>query len=152
THAPVTASATSAAGAVVTYASPAAFDAVDGVVPATCAPASGSTFALGATTVTCTARDAANNTGVSTFTVTVSDTTPPVIAAHAPVTARATSAAGAVVTYTLPAATDAVDGPVTVTCTPVSGITFAFGVTTVTCTARDTANNTVTSTFTVTVA
>jgi hypothetical protein len=37
----------------------------------TCTPASGSTFPLGATTVTCSATDTAGNTGSSTFTVTV---------------------------------------------------------------------------------
>ena len=45
----------------------------------TCVPASGSTFALGTTTVTCNAHDAAgNNATPATFPVTVRDTTPPV--------------------------------------------------------------------------
>ena len=43
----------------------------------TCDPASGSTFALGTTTVTCSANDAAGNTGDNTFTVTVADTLAP---------------------------------------------------------------------------
>ncbi len=150
-HPPVTASATSAAGAVVTYTAPTATDTVDATIVVTCLPASGSVFALGATAVTCTAKDAANNSASSTFTVTVSDTTAPVIAAHPPVTASATSAAGAVVTYTAPTATDAVDPTVTVTCLPASGSTFALGATTVTCTAKDAASNSATATFTVTV-
>src|SRR5205814_2102035 len=104
--------ASSAAGALVTYTKPTATDAVDGAVPVTCTPASGTLFALGTTSVSCTAKDAANNTALSAFTVTVSDTTAPVIAAREPVTAAATSAAGAVVTYVVPTATDAVDGPV----------------------------------------
>jgi hypothetical protein len=54
--------ATSASGAVATYA-PTAIDAVDGTVAATCSPPSGSTFALGVTQVTCQATDKAGNKG-----------------------------------------------------------------------------------------
>jgi hypothetical protein len=63
--------ATSPAGAVVTYAVSAVDDV--GVAPVvTCAPASGTTFAIGATTVTCTAADAAGNVSApAAFTVTV---------------------------------------------------------------------------------
>jgi hypothetical protein len=46
----------------------------------TCDHASGSTFPLGTTIVQCTATDTHNNTGHASFTVTVRDTTPPVIA------------------------------------------------------------------------
>ncbi|QHC69304.1 HYR domain-containing protein [Rathayibacter sp. VKM Ac-2801] len=67
----IAADATTPSGAVVTFA-PSAKDAVDGAVEATCAPASGSTFAIGDTTVTCTASDSAGNTGESRFVVTVS--------------------------------------------------------------------------------
>jgi hypothetical protein len=42
-------------------------------VPATCTPASGSTFPIGVTTVTCTAADAAGNTATKSFTVTIAD-------------------------------------------------------------------------------
>lgn len=63
--------AASPAGATVTYPTAAAVDDVDGPLPATCTPASGSVFAFGATTVTCTAVDGAGNTGRATFTVTV---------------------------------------------------------------------------------
>jgi len=152
-HADETAEATSAAGAVVSYTSPATSDAVDGAGVATCVPASGSTFALGATTVTCNATDAAGNAATPTsFDVTVQDTTPPVIGAHADETAEATSAAGAVVTYTSPATSDAVDGPGVASCAPASGSTFALGATTVTCNATDAAGNAATPTsFNVTV-
>jgi hypothetical protein len=61
--------ATSPAGAVFTYTA-SATDNIDGVVPVTCAPASGSTFPLGVTTVTCTATDAHGNAGSASFTVT----------------------------------------------------------------------------------
>lgn len=46
-------------------------DAVDGSVPATCRPASGSAFAIGRTRVTCTATDSSANTATAGFTITV---------------------------------------------------------------------------------
>jgi hypothetical protein len=61
----------------VDYAMPKARDVVDGTVSVTCDPESGSSFALGKTTVTCTATDAHGNKGTATFPVTVVDTTPP---------------------------------------------------------------------------
>jgi hypothetical protein len=71
----ISANATSPSGAVVTYAAPAAVDEA-GDSPAAsagCAPASGSTFPVGTTTVTCTATSADDTpSSVSqTFTVTV---------------------------------------------------------------------------------
>lgn len=147
----MTVEATSAAGASVTFTASAS-DAVDGSITPVCTPASGSAFALGPTTVTCAATDAANNTTSSAFTITVTDTTAPAIATVADMTVDATSEAGAIVTYTTPGATDAVDGTDTVACTPVSGSTFAIGNTTVTCTSDDAARNTGTSSFTVSVA
>lgn len=152
-HAPVSVEATGATGAVVTYASPATHDGVDGDGVATCAPLSGSTFALGATTVTCTASDAAGNAATSTtFVVTVVDTTAPIIAAHDDLFVEATQPGGAVVTYTSPTTQDAVDGAGAAICTPASGSLFAVGATPVSCTAVDAAGNTVTTTvFTVTV-
>ena len=79
------------------------------------------------------------------------DTTPPVIDAHAAVTAEATGPNGATVTYINPTALDGVDGPVAVSCAPVSGTLFHLGSTTVTCQASDKAGNQATSTFAVTV-
>ena len=61
---------TSASGAVVTYAA-SAVDLVDGAVTPICTPASGSTFAIGTTTVTCTATNSASKTSSASFTVTV---------------------------------------------------------------------------------
>jgi HYR domain len=48
-----------------------ASDAVDGTVPATCAPRSGSFFRLGRTRVRCAAADTSANTATANFTVTV---------------------------------------------------------------------------------
>jgi hypothetical protein len=147
-HGNETAEATSALGAIVTYTSPATSDAVDGAGTATCSPASGTTFALDLyTTVTCNATDAHGNVATATtFTVHVVDTTAPVIAAHADVNAPATGLTGAIVTYTSPATSDAVDGAGTATCTPASGSLFAIGSTTVTCTATDAHGNVATPT------
>jgi len=72
---------------------------------------------------------------------------PPSVATHANVTASATSAAGAAVSYTPPAGTDEQDGAATVACLPASGSTFAVGSTTVTCTATDGVGHTATGTF-----
>jgi hypothetical protein len=66
----VTAVATSAAGAVVTFTA-SALDGVDGARSVRCTPASGSTFPVGNTTVTCTAADAQGNSRTSRLTVAV---------------------------------------------------------------------------------
>src|SRR5439155_236938 len=103
------------------------------------------------TTVTCTAMDAAHNTGSCSFTVTVRDTTAPAVSCPSDIATEATSAAGAVATFTA-TASDLVDGATdVVTCAPASGSTFALGSTTVTCTAMDAAHNTGTCSFSVTV-
>lgn len=144
----ITAEATSAAGAVVSF-SATATDLVDGVVAVNASPASGSMFALGTTTVTLTAKDARNNTATRTFTVTVNDPTPPVLTLPASLTVEATSAGGAVVTFA-PTATDTVSTP-TVTTSPGLGSVFPPGSTTVNVSARDAAGNVATGSFTVTV-
>jgi hypothetical protein len=59
-------------GAVVTYGSASATDAVGPANPTvTCTPASGSTFPVGTTAVDCSAKDTAGNTGHASFNVTV---------------------------------------------------------------------------------
>jgi hypothetical protein len=148
-HANLTVEATGASGATVAYTAPTATDTVDGTDAVSCLPASGTLFALGTTTVTCTSHDAAGNTASSSFTVLVRDTTPPTIAAHANLTVEATGAGGATVAYTVPTATDTVDGTDAVSCLPASGTLFARGTTTVTCASHDAAGNTASSTFTV---
>jgi hypothetical protein len=145
----ITAEATSAAGAVVTYIA-SANDDTDGPVAITCNPASGSTFGLATTTVQCSATDAHNNTANGSFTVTVRDTTGPALSLPANITAEATSAAGKVVTFSA-TATDLVDGALAVTCSPASGSTFAIATTTVQCSATDAHHNTTHGSFTVTV-
>ena len=142
--------AVNAAGAPVSYTSPTATDAVDGSRPVTCTPASGSTFAIGTTTVTCSASDLSGHSASTTFTVSVADHTAPVVTVPSDVTINATSPAGAVHSFTA-TATDNVNGSLPASCTPASGSTFPFGATTVTCTSKDTAGNTGSASFVVTV-
>src|SRR5262249_11210631 len=141
---------TSPAGAAVTYTNPTATDAVDGSVPVSCTPASGSTFPLATTTVNCTATNHAGNSATASFHVIVKDTTAPGPTAPSDRTPGATGAAGAPVTYTA-TATDVADPAPTVSCLPASGSTFPLGATTVNCTATDHSGNTSTASFHVTV-
>ena len=136
--------------AVVSFPLPAAQDNCPGVTVA-CLPASGSTFPLGPTSVTCTATDTANNKISTTFKVTVIDNEKPTI--NCPPDLVKNNDAGlcsAVVNYTV-TATDNVPG-VTVACVPASGSVFPVGASTVNCTATDTAGNTAACSFKVTVA
>ena len=65
-------------GSPVNYDTPTATDNLDGPIAlVTCSPPSGSTFPLGATTVTCSATDSHSNTGTASFSVSVVDTTKP---------------------------------------------------------------------------
>lgn len=149
---PVTAAATGPSGAVVTFA-PTASDLVSGTVAVTCTPASGATFAVGTTTVNCSATDGAGNTSTASFGVTVTaeaDTTPPTLTVPGNMTVAADGPSGTVVTFAA-SASDTVSGALTPACTPPAGSTFPVGTTTVTCTATDAAGNTGTATFTVTV-
>lgn len=125
------AEATSPAGAPVEY-TVTATDNTDPSPAVSCDPPPVSTFALGATVVTCTAVDVSGNTSSGTFTVTVRDTTPPALILPGDQEAEATSPAGATVVFSA-TATDAVDSNPAVTCDPPSGSTFALGATTVTC-------------------
>jgi hypothetical protein len=145
----VTADATGPNGAVVAYGAATATDTVDGALAATCSPARGSTFAVGVTTVTCSATDAHGNTGSASFRVVVTrDTTPPVLTLPSGVTVDATGAAGGAATWTA-TAVDAISGSVAVTCTPASGTTFRVGDTVVRCSAADAAGNAASGSFTV---
>ncbi|MDP2938535.1 MAG: S8 family serine peptidase [Candidatus Omnitrophota bacterium] len=98
------------------------------------------------------ATDEAGNIGMKSYNFIV-DLTPPTIAIHDDIlSVAATDSSGAVVTYTAPDATDAVDGTFSATCSPAPGSTFALGTTLVTCNASDVAGNAATPTsFNVTV-
>ena len=109
------------------------------------------TGTLGQYILTYTATDTSGNHATPvTRTVNVVDTTAPIIASHADVTVEATSPAGAVVTYTIPNSSDNVDGSLLATCSPLSGTTFVFGTTTVSCNKTDSSGNqAATTTFSV---
>jgi murein DD-endopeptidase MepM/ murein hydrolase activator NlpD len=79
------------------------------------------------------------------------DATPPWITQPGDLFAAAPDAAGAIVTYLLPAAGDESGKPVTVGCNWPSGSLFPLGQTLVTCTARDAAGNPASVTFRITV-
>jgi hypothetical protein len=144
--------------AVVTYPPPTVSDNCPGVGTPSCSPASGSTFQVGRTTVTCTVTDASNNSASCSFTVTVQDTQPPTITCPANITfvpaATCPLTSGMPVNFTV-TASDNCPG-VTVVCrnqngvVVTSGVPFPVGTTTVTCTATDTSGNTATCSFTIT--
>lgn len=145
----LTKEATGPAGAIATFTATATDDK-DGSVPVTAVPPSGSMFPLGTTVVGLAAADAAGNTASASFTVTVQDTTPPVITAPANLTAEATSAAGAAVSYSA-SAYDLVDNSTAVAGAPGSGSTFPLGTTPVALTSSDSHGNTAAKSFQVTV-
>ena len=118
--------------------------ACGGSVTTTCSPASGSTFATGATAVTCKAIESGHGTNSCSFTVTVYDKTNPTITCPANITTN-TGNSTAVVTFA-PTVSDNCSG-VTYNCTPASGTAFAQGTNTVTCTATDTSGNTASCSF-----
>jgi predicted extracellular nuclease len=78
------------------------------------------------------------------------DVTPPVLQLPPALTAEATGAAGAAVSFNVSAA-DNLDGALPVSCAPASGATFPPGVDLVSCSAVDAHGNTARGTFTVTV-
>jgi hypothetical protein len=138
--------------AVVTYPPPTVSDNCSNVGTPVCNPASGSSFSKGITTVTCNVADASGNNASCSFTITVNDTQNPTITCPANVT-RGTdpNVCNALVTYPNATATDNCSGAGAASCSPSSGSTFPKGVTTVTCTVMDAANNSASCTFTVTV-
>jgi ELWxxDGT repeat protein len=142
------------AGIAVTYAPAMATDPDTGGTPTvTYSKASGQVFPIGPTIVTTTAQDAAGNTSQCSFLVTVSlvDTTPPVITCPAPVSATTTVAQGIVVSYDPAVATDNLTANPTVIYSRNSGELFPVGVTSVQAVATDDFGNTATCSFNVTV-
>lgn len=141
----VVAEATSPAGANVTF-SVTGFSFVDPPPAPTvvCNHNSGDLFPLGTTIVSCTATDSFGSS-IATFPVVVTDTVAPVLSLPADILTT-----NPVVTYTA-SANDALDGPVTIHCSPASGATFPNGTTFVNCFATDSFANTATGSFRVSV-
>lgn len=141
----VTVEATSAGGGFAGFAVTAHDNLTPGV-QATLSAAPG-LFPLGSTTVTASAADEAGNVGTCSFEVVVRDTTPPVVACPADVTAETAAPEGAQVSF----AVDAVDAvsTATVSTSLPSGAVFGPGSTAVTATATDAAGNGSSCAFTV---
>ncbi|WP_189606232.1 HYR domain-containing protein, partial [Salinimicrobium marinum] len=139
--------------AVVNYEAPVASDNCEFTVEQTAGLPSGSEFPLGTTTNTFVVTDPAGNTATCSFDVTITDDEDPTITCPAPINLNVDAGiCGAVVEFTTPEGDDN-SGDVTVTqiAGPVSGEVFPVGVTTVTFQVEDTAGNTVTCSFDVTV-
>ncbi len=113
--------------AVVNYTMPTVFDNCSGASIVSSHP-SGSTFALGATVVTFTATDAANNVSIAKFTVTVTDREKPMVTSMP--ASDTVGSCGATYTFAMPTATDNCSG---VTVTQIAGLSsgsiFPTGVT-----------------------
>src|SRR5918992_1640913 len=131
----ITQEATSSSGAAVTYTATAT-DAVDGEVPVTCTPESGSTFPLGTTPVNCSATDNAGNQATGSFNVIVQDTTKPVIQVTSTITNGQEFYFGDVPTTPTCSATDTASGVNSDGC-KVSGYSTAVGSQTLIFTATD---------------
>jgi len=131
-----------------------AIDLVDGQVTVTIGGDIVDVNVPGVYVVTYDAVDAAavpNNAVQVTRTVTVEDTTEPVVTPPSDITVETTTGAGIVVNYPPATATDNVGVTIGPTCAPVSGSIFSIGGTIVTCTAEDASGNIGMATFTVTV-
>ena len=105
-------------------------------------------FVLGETTVTWTATDTSGNSASATQTVTIIDTTSPIIIAPDSITAEATSADSNTVALGNPVSSDLVDIPSISNNAP---DVFPLGETTVTWTATDISGNSASATQTVTI-
>lgn len=157
--APQTVEATSAAGAVVTLngagsdpdaGDPLTFEWTELGQPLGNGASISVQLPIGMHAATLRVTDSFGAFAEDTVSIDVVDSVPPVLVVPPNQTVEATSADGAMVTFSA-SAQDAVEGAVPVTCVPPSGSSFAFGITTVTCAAADSAGNTSRGSFTVTV-
>lgn len=144
----LTVPATGPAGASVAYVAT-ADDEISPPASVQCSPLSGAVFPIGTTTVHCAAADALGNPAWGEFTVTVLDLGPEIVV-PGDVTIEADDPSGTMVRY-LATATDAVDGPVQIACSPASGSVFPIGTTRVACEAHDSAGNPASAAFSVNV-
>jgi hypothetical protein len=133
--------------AVVNYSDPTVGDNCSGVGSPVCTPPSGSTFPKGTTTVVCTVSDAANNSAMCSFTVTVKDMQPPSITCPQNISVSAPQGTSSATVNFTASATDNCDGALTPVCTPPSGSSFPLGTTNVSCKATDSAGNMSTCSF-----
>ena len=119
-----------------TIIEPTATDDSGEIPTITCTPDYPTVFPLGASTFTCTAKDASGNeSGPASLTVTVLDTTPPAITCPADVAAKV----GQAISLGTPSVSDIVDASPTVTNNAPAA--YPPGATTVTWTAKDAKGN-----------
>jgi gliding motility-associated-like protein len=144
----ITVSANASCQAVVSWTAPIFTDNCSGgTLTTTKAP--GSTFSVGTTPVTYTAKDAAGNASTCSFNVIVQDLIDPLISGcPSDITVTANTSCKAVVSWTAPTFTDNCSGG-TLTATKTPGSTFSIGSTLVTYTATDAMGNTSTCSFNV---
>jgi hypothetical protein len=143
-----------ACDAVVTFVAPVGTDNCPGASTTQLSGgASGSTFALGISTLTYVVTDGGGLTDTCSFTVTVVDAEAPVITCPANITvSNDPGQCSAVVTYTAPVGTDNCPGSVTVQTGGLgSGSTFVVGTSNEVFTVTDAAGNSANCTFTITV-
>jgi hypothetical protein len=147
--------ATSPTGAKVTYVVTA--NATGEPIPPeaiACKPASGSTFALGTTMVSCTVTNTYGVSASGSFTVSVLDSTPPRLSVPGPLTLTSDGAlprTNASISAFLAAAraVDLVDTHLTITSN--APVTFPLGTTVVNFTARDASGNTTSASSSITI-
>lgn len=154
TPTPITANTQCQASVPDLIGSTSATDNCDTNITITQSPPSGTVIGIGNTLVTLTATDDAGNTDTCNVTLTVVDTTPPVITcppAPPPISANATCQAPLPDLTGDASATDNCDTSVTITQNPQAGTMIGIGNTLVTLTATDDAGNTDTCNVTVTV-
>lgn len=145
----ITAEANSSSGTIVNFTVSANDDTDPGAM-ASCSPASGDLFPLGGTTVNCSAVDTSGNRSEGSFKVSVVDTTNPLLTLPTGLTLDSSAGEPIVVSYSA-SAFDSVDGNTGVSCAPSSGSLFPVGDTTVACSTADSAGNTASDSFIVSV-
>ena len=145
----MTLEATSHTGNVVNFHTT-TYDDIDPAPVLVCTAASGDTFPLGTTTISCTSTDASGNATTKTFKIVVVDSRAPALTVPDNITVEATNPAGTPVIFSA-TATDIADPAPSVVCTPPSGAAFPRGVRIVSCTATDASGNQSIGTFAVTV-
>ncbi|QRN96868.1 HYR domain-containing protein [Archangium violaceum] len=147
----VTVEASSASGALASWPGATAEDDVTSPPWVTYSRRPGTQFPLGTTPVTVKAKDTTGNTATCSFDVSVVDSIAPGVTCPSDVEAEAVSPMGAAVTFAEATASDAVTAMPAVTYSHASGSTFSLGETEVTVKAKDSAGNTGTCSFRVTV-
>jgi hypothetical protein len=134
-------------GAPLQYPIPTANDVCDTAPEVVCDPPIDTVLPRGTHKITCTATDDAGNEAMCMFDVEIVDDLPPGLECPMDVEVECTSPDGATVEYPLPVPIDECDPNPSIVCEPVSGSTFALGMTMVICTATDASGNSVQCSF-----